>query len=255
MWTDMLKFGLECDNITFAKEIKVKNTVSPPPSVPLEYNRLYDIDKMISPSSTEEQSKPETEAVTFCQKDERKPMVLRFPSRTLSEKVATNKPPEIALGVEDPSQLPVQFRPVPFHAPQPVTSTLQHQNQLRLTRPAQFSTSTANTFRLIRDVNPAARSSQQYLYPSSSRHGTPSILLHSNPRSSLPYNRPLRFVRPNTTNVHQSNQYIPSNIPASYASAGPSASYFTQNSEHPVTYIYLTRQPQYPPMYRRFPPQ
>uniref|UniRef100_A0A914QX49 Uncharacterized protein n=1 Tax=Panagrolaimus davidi TaxID=227884 RepID=A0A914QX49_9BILA len=143
MWGDMLKFGLECDNVTFAKEIKVKNTVSSPPSVPLKYNRLYDIDKMISPSSTKEQSKPEIEAVTFCQKDERKPMVLRFPSRTLSEKVATNKPPEIALGVEDPSQLPVQFRPVPFHAPQPVTTTLQHQNQLRLTRPPQFSTSTA----------------------------------------------------------------------------------------------------------------
>lgn len=41
-------------------------------------------------------------------------MVLRFPSRTLSEKVATHMDkPEMAIGIEDPTQLPTQFRAVP----------------------------------------------------------------------------------------------------------------------------------------------
>lgn len=68
MWGDMLKFGLECENITFAKEIKTKNGVLPASTedMPFKYNKLYDIDKIIATPSADETSQPEAETVTFC---------------------------------------------------------------------------------------------------------------------------------------------------------------------------------------------
>ena len=71
MWGDMLKFGLECENVTFANEIKTKNIIPPSP-VPLKYNRSYDIDKMVAitdPTTAPvlEPSQTDAETITFCQ--------------------------------------------------------------------------------------------------------------------------------------------------------------------------------------------